>query len=865
MGNWASRLGCLGERRSRLKAGPKAQEGPTPSADLQGLHPPGVSWAWWGTHAIQVTEVTETVVTETVVTEAVEVGPGQQGRQPTQAPPELLNTLQSWLDGMEELQASQGPLAADATVAAAQLQEQELLQCLLEERAPQIEPRLREAGSPAKLCAQWHRLVQWAETRLGVLQQLVPAAQNFDAAHETLLARLGPGERLLAELGQGQLGPTGQERVMQCLQRVCKGATACAEDLGRALETGQRLAELLAGEWTSARSLRWANQACQDGFNLLQPLILPDPQSKFLQCLCPCLVLKGPSNAHVLVLACLLACFAEDEARIVNQQLEGLQECVKLTLSGAVRVWQMLLCAQKIGSCELLPPTGLEAQLDLEGVASEGPGLKDQEELSVQLAQLSEWLEQLASQAEAPGQAVAPMVPIQEQCLPPSTLGASRVQPGLEFSWGQQTLVVSWPWRGPEWQGGINFEGTCHLSLLMNLPGSQAAMSCPPRERSAYHLILPTYSPGPPYGPHLPCLLSRPLNLEGPLLLIGHLLEEPLTCPHGLSQAEPLRTKVGPMTRSSHLHSDFVEQPRVAHAQGWRLEVLPAVLGADRWKPWTAVPVQVLAQRGPDQAGLLGVSLEELSWRLPRAEATKGSWNHRKLETRERSWQDKDHPEQDLIDNVLASDEQGKDGLGCLATSGGHEPTSQVITMLVSELPNGQQLPPHSMARAGDTDGNKHTGCQRWVHSPGSLGEQVARGALMVRVGGGWVALDEFLVKNDPGRAKGRTSHKIHERFQCCAGAQKSRRAQDIITLRLWASIPSASSRPLPRKVKATERPKEQKPGGHQDPGDTGQKAVCGIILRGLSRSQRTGMDEEWLGTANLSVLGLRLSGNKRQ
>ncbi|XP_013375561.1 PREDICTED: uncharacterized protein LOC102023873 isoform X2 [Chinchilla lanigera] len=800
MGNWASRLGCLGER-SRLRPGPKAQESPSPPANFQGLHPPGVSWAWWGTRAIQVTEVTETVVTETVVTEAVEVGPGQQGRQPAQVPPVLLNTLQSWLDGMEELQASQGPLAADATVAAAQLREQELLQCLLQERAPQIEPRLQEVGSPAKLRAQWHRLVQQAETRWGLLQQLVPAAQSFDAARETLLARLGPGERLLAELGRGHLGPKGQERVLQCLQRMCEGATAYAEDLGRALETGQRLAELLM----------------------------------------------------------------EDEARLVRQQLEGLQECVEQTVSGAAQVWQTLQCAQRIGRTEPLPPTGLEAQLDLEGVASEGPGLMDQEQVSIQLAQLAEWLEQLTSKAEAPGQAAAPMVPIQKQCLPPSTLAPSGLWPGLgavlqaelealrgywsetqeqdtglkatwepaqwipcglaqqaaikkglkpeagwapvlqEFPEGQQSLVVSWPWRGPAWRGGINFEGTCHLSLLMNLPGSQPAMSCPPRE--------------------------RPCTLEGTLLLISHIMEELLTCPYGSSQAEPLRTK------------------------SWRLEVLPGVLGADRLKPWVAAPEQVLTQRDLDQAGIPRVSQEDPSW-LPWAEATMGSWSHWKLQTRERCWRDEDHLEQGFMDHVLAPGEQGRDGVGCEATSGGLGPTSQLIAVLESELPNSQQPPAHRMARAGDTDGDKHTGCQRWVHDPENLGEQVARGALMVRVGGGWVALDEFLVKNDPGRAKGRTSRKIHERFQCWVGAQ-SPRAQDIIALRLWTSVSSACTRPLPRKtglptssahrdsspskVKATEGPKKQNPRGHQDPAGTGQKAVRGVILRGLSRTQRTG------------------------
>merc|ERR1719284_1136689 len=35
---------------------------------------------------------------------------------------------------------------------------------------------------------------------------------------------------------------------------------------------------------------------------------------------------------------------------------------------------------------------------------------------------------------------------------------------------------------------------------------------------------------------------------------------------------------------------------------------------------------------------------------------------------------------------------------------------------------------------------------------------RILRSTVMVRVGGGWCALDEFLVKNDPCRAKGRTN-----------------------------------------------------------------------------------------------------------
>jgi len=42
---------------------------------------------------------------------------------------------------------------------------------------------------------------------------------------------------------------------------------------------------------------------------------------------------------------------------------------------------------------------------------------------------------------------------------------------------------------------------------------------------------------------------------------------------------------------------------------------------------------------------------------------------------------------------------------------------------------------------------------------------RILRSTVMVRVGGGWQALDEFLVKNDPCRAKGRTNTELREKF----------------------------------------------------------------------------------------------------
>lgn len=42
-----------------------------------------------------------------------------------------------------------------------------------------------------------------------------------------------------------------------CSQEVCEGIVARARELERVLQTGQRLAELLTGKWTSVPSLSW--------------------------------------------------------------------------------------------------------------------------------------------------------------------------------------------------------------------------------------------------------------------------------------------------------------------------------------------------------------------------------------------------------------------------------------------------------------------------------------------------------------------------------------------------------------------------------------------------------------------------------
>uniref|UniRef100_A0A8C5KS58 cDNA sequence BC024139 n=1 Tax=Jaculus jaculus TaxID=51337 RepID=A0A8C5KS58_JACJA len=765
MGNPASRLGCLGDRRSRSGTGPRAQGGPPSPTASQGPLPPGIPWAWWGPHAVQVTEVTETVVTETVVTEAVEVPPCCQGRQPAQVPRAPLDTLCSWLDGMEELQASQGPLSTDAALATAQLREQELLLRLLRERTPQVEPRLQETGCPAELCAQWHRLIEQAEARWGLLEQLVPAVRSFEAAREAFLKQLSPGGRLLAEL---HLRPTGLEGALQHLQLVCDGAVAHAGDLERVLHTGRRLAELLT----------------------------------------------------------------EDQAQLVQQQLDQLQELVRPTVSRTAYAHHKLPHDPRTRSLEPSPPTALEVQLDLQGSASEHPGFTNQKQLSVQLVQLAEQLEQLAQWTQTPSQAAAPTVPIWKWILSPVVLQAEmeplvgywseteeqdvlKAIPGTaeqiwyglteqvtmekeqqpedgrktalqELPWGQQALAMSWPRRGPDLTEGATYEFTCHLARLMELLGCQAIMSSPSRERMH--------------------------TLEGMLLLVTHFVENLLTCSHRLYQTEPLETKV-------------------LQTRDWVLEKLPGL------KHKTGGLGEALALRCPDQGGsghlwnraqacLLKMSSGDLSWRPWWTETTINSWSHGKSEPRERSQEDKNqwvplqqgHLEQDLMDSLLTSGEQDRCGQGCMWRK--HGPSPELCTILGPGVPNSQQQP-HSRIRSRDIEGTSTTVARGRLKVQGA---SIARGALMVRVGGGWAALDEFLVKNDPNRAKGRTSQKIHERFLCW---DPSRPASEVIALRLWTSIRIAS-RPLsqktglptgqthrdPRsyKVKASEHPSEENP-----------------------------------------------------
>lgn len=74
---------------------------------------------------------------------------------------------------------------------------------------------------------------------------------------------------------------------------------------------------------------------------------------------------------------------AGDQAQLVRQQLDGLQERVRQTESRIACAQQKLLYAQRTASSKPSPPAGLEAHPELEGSASAQPELKDPKQVFV--------------------------------------------------------------------------------------------------------------------------------------------------------------------------------------------------------------------------------------------------------------------------------------------------------------------------------------------------------------------------------------------------------------------------------------------------------------------------------------------------
>ncbi|KAF7237173.1 Microtubule-actin cross-linking factor 1, isoforms 1/2/3/5 [Varanus komodoensis] len=253
------------------------------------------SWVWKPLTTTEVTEVTE--VTETIVTEIVEVTEypgGDKSQEPlvtrtvrvltecagalmpeaaaslggpwgAETETETLEKVLAWIRDMEELGATQKPPSSEAEVVKAQLQEQKLLRRLLGERRAPVERLLREGqweppetaasadgcgsrtGLPA-LQEKWTALVEGAEARHRALERILPAACAFRESGDAFREWLGRAEGELAQLWRGSRSLSGHPEAQQQLQALCEEIRTKPSELERALEHGDRLLELVAGE-----------------------------------------------------------------------------------------------------------------------------------------------------------------------------------------------------------------------------------------------------------------------------------------------------------------------------------------------------------------------------------------------------------------------------------------------------------------------------------------------------------------------------------------------------------------------------------------------------------------------------------------
>ncbi|XP_052521104.1 microtubule-actin cross-linking factor 1, isoforms 6/7-like [Tympanuchus pallidicinctus] len=118
---------------------------------------------------------------------------------------------------------------------------------------------------------------------------------------------------------------------------------------------------------------------------------------------------------------------------------------------------------------------------------------------------------------------------------------------------------------------------------------------------------------------------------------------------------------------------------------------------------------------------------------------------------------------------------------------------------------------------------------------------RILRSTLMVRVGGGWIALDEFLVKNDPCRVKGRTNVKINEKYLSpdafgaaakCSGIQSAPSSKALSPSRSNSSLSLYSSASAPSSPLARKSVQRRTRSGDRCPRSRGSLPPDGAELR---------------------------------
>ncbi|KAI2655805.1 Microtubule-actin cross-linking factor 1 [Labeo rohita] len=177
-----------------------------------------------------------------------------------------LETLLTWVCEIEELTANQKPPSSEFKVVKAQLQEQKLLQRLLEDRRPSMETMMQEGphlaeglqGNDgektkvqlAQLKLKWEALLQGANSRHRILEDILPRAQQFQERTDRLQQWLISVDQDLAELRSAERGMLHLQEATGQAKAVMEEIKAKSVDLGKLQQCAHELMEKISEEET---------------------------------------------------------------------------------------------------------------------------------------------------------------------------------------------------------------------------------------------------------------------------------------------------------------------------------------------------------------------------------------------------------------------------------------------------------------------------------------------------------------------------------------------------------------------------------------------------------------------------------------
>ncbi|BET00336.1 Growth-Arrest-Specific Protein 2 Domain [Nesidiocoris tenuis] len=139
---------------------------------------------------------------------------------------------------------------------------------------------------------------------------------------------------------------------------------------------------------------------------------------------------------------------------------------------------------------------------------------------------------------------------------------------------------------------------------------------------------------------------------------------------------------------------------------------------------------------------------------------------------------------------------------------------------------------------------------------------RILRSTVMVRVGGGWVALEEFLVKNDPCRAKGRTNIELREQFILADNVSQSMSAfKPKLSTERKTPTPTSNTGPITKVREKSSRSVPMTPGSRgsrgslsdvDTPGTSGTPGGLGTTPRRPSSLRPSSASALGLGGSSL-------------